>query len=172
MPIASTDIPYRLTGGAANTDPNASLGGAMSTVAGGLIADGVLNNLWDNVDGDESAAGDVEYRCIAITNEDATRTLEAVRTWFNALSNSGDVTYAIGLAPQGKNGTPETLTDESTAPTGVTFTSPTDKASGLDLTNLAPGDFFALFVRRTVTAGASALDNNTYQLRTQGGSPE
>lgn len=35
MAISAADLPYRLSGGATNTDPNAALGGAMSTVTGG-----------------------------------------------------------------------------------------------------------------------------------------
>lgn len=171
MPIAAADIEYRLSGGASNTDVNASIGGAMSTVGGGLIADATLNNLWDNVSGDEGASGDTEYRCFYIRNNDGSRTVETVRTWFNAQSNSGDVAYAIGLSPAGVDGTAESLADESTAPTGVTFSSPTDKASGLDLGTLTAGQFYAIFVRRVVSAAASAIDNNSYDLRTQVDSP-
>ena len=47
---------WRLSGGAANTNPLASLGGIMSTsTAAG-------SNIFDDVTGDEGAAGDVEYR--------------------------------------------------------------------------------------------------------------
>jgi len=81
MPIVSTDIEYRLSGGTTNTDPDASLGGAMSTAVGGLITSGAANNLFDDVTGDESAAGDTEYRCFYVTNDHATaRRSQRLRT--------------------------------------------------------------------------------------------
>lgn len=57
MPILDEEIKFYLTGGAANDDPNASLGGAISSVE---IASGNLHNLFDKVTGDESSAGDVD----------------------------------------------------------------------------------------------------------------
>jgi hypothetical protein len=48
VPIVAADIHLRLSGGAANTNANASLGGAKSSTS---IVDNVLNNLWDNVTG-------------------------------------------------------------------------------------------------------------------------
>jgi len=47
-----------LTGGAGNSDPNASPGGEMSA---NQISGTPMNNLFDNVTADEAAAGDVEY---------------------------------------------------------------------------------------------------------------
>ena len=171
MPISSSDIEYRLSGGAANTDPNASLGGAMSTAGGGLITTSVLNNLWDDVTGDESASGDTEYRCIYIRNNDGTRTLSSTKIWIQSVSTSPDTTFAIALGGEGNGGTAETVADESTAPSGETFTSPTDKASGLDLGDLAAADFYPVWIRRVVSSAASAFDNDTYTLRVEGDSP-
>jgi len=69
MPIASADIKYRLSGGAANADPLVSLGGAKSSVDAG-------SNLLDPVSSSEALAGDIEYRCYYIHNAHATLTLE------------------------------------------------------------------------------------------------
>lgn len=171
MPILPAEIEYRLSGGASNTDANAALGGAMSTVPGGLIVDAVLNNLFDDVTGDESAVGDVEYRCIYIRNTNGTLTLSSAKMWISTVTPSPDTTIAIALAGEGLNGTAETIADESTAPVGETFTSPTDKASGLDLGSLAPNDFYPVWVRRTVQAGASAFNNDGPTLQVQGDTP-
>lgn len=45
MPIVAADIVFRYSGGAANVDPNASLGGARSTAGGGVIDNAVLHDL-------------------------------------------------------------------------------------------------------------------------------
>ena len=54
MPIVSTDIKYRLSGGSSNTDPTASLGGVKSTTD-------ASTNLLDTVSSAEAAAGDVVH---------------------------------------------------------------------------------------------------------------
>jgi hypothetical protein len=55
--ITASDLQTRLSGGGANADPNASLGGVMSSTA---WAGGVLHDLFDVVTGDENAASEVE----------------------------------------------------------------------------------------------------------------
>ena len=60
MPIISTDIQYRLSGGSGNTDVNASLGGVKSSTSVGTG----LHNLFDVVSSAEASSGDTEYRCV------------------------------------------------------------------------------------------------------------
>jgi len=169
MPIAESDIKYYLSGGAGNTDPNASLGGARSTTE---VVDNVDNNLFDDVTGDESSAGDVEYRCIYVRQEHATLTLQGAKLWIDQLTSSPDDEVDIGLDPAGKNGTATTIADENTAPSGVTFSRPTTKAAGLSLGDLAPNDFYPFWIRRTVNAGAAAKNANSYKVRTEGDTAE
>ena len=73
--IVSADLKYYLTvtaGAAGNTtaqgNPNASLGKYCSTTA---IVDNTLDNLFDDISGDENAASTVDYRCIVIANDTA-----------------------------------------------------------------------------------------------------
>lgn len=171
MPIVSGDIEYRLSGGASNTDPDAALGGAMSTVAGGLITTAVLNNLFDDVTGDEASAGDTEYRCIYIRNNHGTLTLSSAKLWIQTVSPSTDSVVALALGGEGLNGTAETVADEITAPVGETFSSPTSKATGLYLGSLAAGDYYPVWVRRTISAAASAYSNDGPTLRVEGDTP-
>lgn len=169
MPIAQSDIEYRLSGGAGNADPNAALGGAMSDV---LISDGVLHNLFDAVSGQESAAGDVEYRCLYVLNNHGTLTWQQVKAWIAAQTDSPDTAVAIGLDPAGvgdgsATGVATTIADESAAPAGVGFTQPTD-AAPLAVGDIPPGQAIAVWVRRTVNAGAAAFNADTAQLRAEG----
>ena len=159
MAIVSTDIDYKYSGGATNSDPALSLGGIVSA------NDVTVNTLFDDVSSAEAAAGDTEYRCIYVKNSHATLTLLTAKVFIQA--NTSGNRIAIALGGEGKNGTAETIADESTAPVGETFSQPTDYASGLSLTDLAPGDTFPVWVRRTIPAAAVAA-TDSYTLRVQG----
>lgn len=175
MPIIEADLQYRLTGGAANADPALSLGGAISSTAVDLVT--TLHNLFDIVRGTESTSGRVEYRCIAVRNGHATLTLEVARAYI--LSQvAGGATIAIG-AETPVAGVVQTIANETTAPTGITFSAPADYATGLALTgegeaagSLAPADWVAIWIRRTVTAGTSATDNDGATAVVQGDTAE
>ena len=69
MAIAASDILIRLSGGSGNSDPNAALGGVMSTST--AVTDNTTHNLFDVVSGTESAAGDIEYRGVYVLNNHA-----------------------------------------------------------------------------------------------------
>lgn len=165
MPITATDIQYRLSGGAGNADPNASLGGIMSTTQ---ITTASLHNLFDQVSGDEAAAGDVEYRGIYVLNNHGTLTWEAVFAWISSQTSSPDTALAIALAGEGVNATMETIANESTAPVGESFTAPASKAAGLSMGDIAAGQRYGIWIRRTVTAAAAAFNTDTTILSTEG----
>lgn len=152
MAINPANLKKYLSGGSGNTDAAASLGGARSSTV-------VPTGLFDTVTGDEAAAGDAEYRCFYIRNEDADADgwIDPV-VWISSNTPSADTTMAIGLDPAGKNGTATTIATEGDAPAGVSFSSPANKAAGLALPGApyAQNDFCAVWVRRTVTAGAAS----------------
>lgn len=159
MPIVSGDIVYRLSGGAANTDPAASLGGAKSSTAAG--------NYFDDVSSAEATAGDVEYRCVYVHNGHGTLALQGAKIWVQTQTPSSDTDVAIGLGTSAVNGTEQTVADESTAPSGVTFSAPSNFAGGLALGDIPAGQHKAVWVRRTVNAAAAGASDN-FTLRTQG----
>ena len=167
MAIASSDIEYRLSGGASNTDPAAALGGAMSTVAGGIITSGNANNLWDDVSSSEAAAGDTEYRGFYVKNKHATLTWENVVVWIDSLTSSADTEFDIALADEAVNVAMETIANESTAPSGPSFTRPTTKGAGLSIGNIPAGQYKGIWIKRTVTAGAAAA-NDSGSIRCEG----
>lgn len=167
MAIASSDIEYRLSGGASNTDPAAALGGAMSTVAGGIITSGSANNLWDDVSSSEAATGDTEYRGFYVKNKHGSLTWENVVVWIDSLTSSGDTEFDIALADEAVGVAMETIADESTAPSGPSFTRPTSKGAGLAIGNIAAGSYKGIWIKRTVTAGAAAA-NDSGSIRCEG----
>jgi hypothetical protein len=170
MPIAAADIKWRLSGGAANADPNASLGGVASSVD---VVDASARNLFDDVFGGEAGGGDVEYRCVYIVNGHATLTLSAARIYVSVPTSSPGTEFDIGLDPAAVNADAPTIADENTAPAGVAFTRPSDYTGGLQLngaTGLAPGARKAVWIRRTVTAGA-AVGSDSGTLKVEGDTP-
>jgi hypothetical protein len=165
MAITATDIQFRLSGGASNTLPASSIGGAKSSTQ---ITDATVGNLFDTISGDESAAGDIEYRCFYVHNAHATLTWYSVVTWISTNTPSADTTCAIGLAVAAVGATESAVADESTAPSSVTFTTPTSKSGGLSIGDIAAGSHKAIWVRRTVTAGATAYDSDNVIVRCEG----
>lgn len=159
MVIASTDIVTRLSGGASNTDPMASLGGAKSSTA---LTNNSLNNLYADSLGTESAAGSTKYRAVYIHNAHGSLTMLNSRVYITGNTPSTDDTIAVGVGSAAINGTEQTVSDENTAPTSVTFsTTAVDYASGLALGDIPSGQHKAIWFRRVITAGASAFDNDT-----------
>jgi len=159
MPIVASDIKIRLSGGAANADVNASLGGVKSSTE---VVDNTLHNLFDQVTGSESAAGDTEYRCIYIHNGHGSLTMQNVRVYIQTNSTSADDTWEIGLGTAALNATEQTVVDENTSPTGVTFSgSAISYATGLAPPDIPFGQHKAIWYKRIVNAGAAAINNNS-----------
>lgn len=159
MAIVSTDIQYLLSGGASNSNPATSLGGVKSSTA--------ASNYFDDVSSAEASAGDTEYRCVYVHNNHGTLSLIGAKVFIQTNTPSSDTDVAIGLGSSAINGTEQTVADESTAPTGVSFSAPTTFAGGLAIGDLAAGAHKAVWVRRTVNAGAAAYADS-FTLRVQG----
>lgn len=130
----------------------ASLPGA-NTTQNPAIAN-QTNKLFDDVARAESVTGDVEYRCFYVKNTHASETMTAVKLWIHA-DTSGADSISVGLDPVGKNGTATTIADENAVPAGVTFSEPSDELTALDLGDLAAGDYYAVWIRRTVPLGTT-----------------
>ena len=158
MPIVNTDIKYRLSGGASNAEPDLSLGGAKSSTE-------MSTDLFDDVGSSEASAGDVEYRCIYVHNGHGSLTMEASKVWIQTNTPSVDTTVAIGLGTSAINGTEQTVPNESTAPSGVSFSSPSTEGTALSIGNVPFGQHKAVWVRRTVSASAAAYTNDTFTIR-------
>lgn len=180
MAVASGDIDFYLSvtsgsgpGGTDASTPAGSLGEFLSSTE---ITDSSLHNLFDVVTGDENADSDVEYRCFFVVNSNATDTLYNAVTWISA-ETGGGASIAIGLDPVGvvdeddATAQAATIADESTAPGGVTFTTPTTKGGGLTIGDIPPGDCQAIWVRRTA-ADSAALDTDSGTFRVEGDTGE
>ena len=158
MAVLETDLKFLLSGGAANEDPDAALGGIISATE---VVDNVLNNLFDNVSGVEHAAGDTNYRCIYIKNNSASIAYN-VKIYISTNTAAIDDTINIGKDLAGLNATADTIANESTAPDpAVTFSTAADYANAIDLGDIPAGQVYALWVKRIVSAGSTAQANNS-----------
>jgi len=167
MAITASDLELMLsvtTGSAGNStaqaNPNNSLGKYESTTA---MAAGA-NGLFDNITGAENAASTTDYRCFFVINNHASLTLYSAKVWLSG-EVGGGASIAIGVDPTAASAKGSataqavTVANELTAPAGVTFSSPTSQATGLDLGDLAPGQVRAVWVRRTA-ANTAAVDSD------------
>lgn len=176
MAISSSDILFKYStkeGTAGNTTAGTAAGSLGKYISTTTITSAQLNNLFDDVSGDENAAHDVEYRCIFVHNNHATLTLESAVAWISA-EVSGGASAAIAIdnlaasAIGSSSAQAASIADEGTAPTGVgTFSSPTTKATGLAVGNIAAGYCRAIWVKRTAN-DSTALNNDGFTLRVEG----
>ena len=164
MPIVSTEIKVYLSGGSANGNPDAALGGAISSTQMGT-------NLFDTVSSAEAGTGDTEYRGVYIKNTNASLTLSNAKVWILSNTPSTDTAFQIALCDEGVNAAMETVGGEGTAPDGPTFDDAEDEANSLDLGDLAAGDFYGIWVKRVVSESASAYANDGITLRVKGDTP-
>lgn len=165
MPIVSGDIDFFLSGGAGNSDPNASLGGVISTTE---LTAAAVENLFDNVSGQEANDGDTEYRLLYVKNNHGTLTLQGAVVWISGETPSADTLIDIALAGEGVNVTAETVANEQTAPVGETFTHPTTKGGGLVIGDIPPGEFMGIWIKRVISATAAAANADAAVLRVEG----
>ena len=167
MAIASTDIKIRISGGASITDPNMALGGAMSTVAGGIITSDVLNNDMDDITSSEASAGITIYHGYYYKNEHATLTYIAPKFYIASQTSSGDTSVSVGLSVEAKNTAIATIANETTAPTSVTFSTPANFAAGIATGDLNASDYHGFWVQYIVGSSAAAV-LDSYTLGIQG----
>jgi len=166
MAITTSDIlfKYATTAGSAGNsqaqgNPNNSLGKYISTTQ---WPDATLNGLYDDVSGDENAASTIDYRCVFVHNNHGSLTLTDPKLWISS-EVAGGTSIAIGIdttaASAVGNSSAQALTiaNETTAPAGVSFSSPTSKGAGLSLGNIPNGQVKAFWVRRTA-ANSAALN--------------
>jgi hypothetical protein len=160
MSIIASDFSVRLSGGSANASGDASLGGVKSSV----VAPTTLNGLFDATGAAEALAGDVEYRCIYLHNANASDPMTACVFYIGSNTPSASTTIDIGVGTSAINATEQSVANESTAPIGVTFSAPSTAGTGLLLGTIPNGQHKAIWLRRTITAGASSSPSDGYTI--------
>lgn len=128
------------------------LGGAATATA---LTSGNFHNIFDVVSPSEASAGDTEYRAVDLFNTgDATGT--QMEAFIDPDATIGDLSMGIEASPVGST---TSIANESTAPTGVTFSDPTS-GSPLALPDCAAGSYVRIWLRRIIPAAASNSAND------------
>jgi hypothetical protein len=179
MAITATDIHFRAstTAGAAG---NSTAPGAAGTSLGKYITnadmtDATLNNLFDDITGDQNAANQVDYQCMFVYNAHATLAWQNPVMWQTAEVAGGAVisfgwdttaSSAVGNA----SAQAVTIANKTTAPAGAAFAQPTLKSSAASTPgNIAATNVKGIWLKRTISAGpVAAIDNDGMTLRVEG----
>jgi hypothetical protein len=149
MAIPASSLKWYLSGGATNSDPALSIGGAKSST---VLSATALNNLFDDVSAAEAGTGYDEYRLLYFENidEDASGLIDPV-LWITEQSVAD---LEVGLAAIGKNDVEPAIANDHTAPADVTFSAPATKLAGIALPD-APyleNDYVGVWFHRNVEA--------------------
>lgn len=135
-----------LSGGASNSAAGQSLGGAKSSVQVPFELMAAMPSQY--------TAGRTIYRCVYVTSSDAR---QAMKAWIVSDTPAASTTIAIGWGTSAAGGTEQTIVSETTAPSGVTFSSPTSEATGISGGDLTANQSRALWIRAQINAGSSAI---------------
>ncbi|AJT61132.1 hypothetical protein AVU32_gp291 [Vibrio phage ValKK3] len=167
MPIVTGDLRFNKSlhvvaaspgNGNTNDQEVDSLGGGISATE---LVSGQVHDLFDAVPSSEASSGRVEYRLIYVKNNHPSLTLYDAMVYMSANTASADSTIELGLDPVALNGVDSLITlddevDSGTELSTVIFGEHSTFESGLDIGNLAAGEYRAIWVRRTINAGAAA----------------
>ncbi len=145
MALETGDIKFYKSG-------SSNLGGTISATQ----LNGSLNDILDNGSSAEALAGATEYRCFYVKNTSLADTLFSAKVFQTNTANAG-VTYQIGWGSAAISGTEQTVVNETTAPTGITFAECSGQSNAADLSaDLASTQYKAIWVKRIIAASTDA----------------
>ena len=165
-PLVPSNIHFYLTGGSSNTNPNLSLGGNIST---SHFIDNVLHNLFRQVIDSELSSGITLYRCIALKNDNTTETMRNPVVYLVTDTISTDDLALYSFAQAAKNTAETTIPNETTTPTGskINFIAALNRSGGLDLPDLAPGEYVNIWLRISVEPSSRPFPENSFKIRVE-----
>jgi|WetSurMetagenome_2_1015567.scaffolds.fasta_scaffold161191_3 hypothetical protein len=176
--LSASDIYFMYTGTATGVaNASLALGGTMNT---STITDALANNVYDDVSGDESATGTIEYRCIAIKDSHATADMLNAKVWTTGYVRAGTSFDVISFAIEQTVGTGSlmnVIANAYTAPSqpftvkvGGTVAWTAEGAPSSTLTYgtvAAGGGWMGLWLRRSVPLTAAAFSNRSVTIQVQ-----
>lgn len=169
--IVASDMQYRFT--TTSGSAGDSTAGAAATSLGKYASTtqwtgGTLHDLFDAITGAENAASQVDYRGLAILNNNASNVAQSCSLYI-ASEVSGGASIALGAdttAASAKGSASAqglTIANDATAPAGVTFSAPTTDGAGISLGDIAVAFVKLIWIRRTA-ANSSALSADGFGL--------
>ena len=137
----------------AQTDPDSSLGGNMSSTE---VPSTALMSLFDIVSGSEVVSGSDNYRAVFVKNTNRLITLETAKVYFNSRTGySNDLIYFGLETPTGTGYSIQQIASETTAPSGIVWYYPEDASSGITVGDIGPEEAFGVWFKREFVSTAS-----------------
>jgi hypothetical protein len=165
--IVASEIKTRysvVTGSAGNSVAGTAAGSLGKYISQTDWTGGSLNDLFDDISSAENAASTADYRCIFIYNSNTANAMQNTVVFLSA-EVSGGASIAIGVDTIAASSLTSSsaqgllIANETTAPAGVTFTSPTTAGAGIAVGTIGVGQVKAIWIRRTA-ANTAALSND------------
>lgn len=119
------------------------------------LASGTIN-VFPNVSAGESASGVTRYRCLYVYNANTTTTLQNAKAYVPLDTPGAYSMIEIGSGSAGVNAVEPTIANEFQSPAGISFTDAPNQSFAIDLGNIPPLGFSAMWIRVLVDAGAPA----------------
>jgi hypothetical protein len=161
-PIGAGNVNALLSGGTGNTDPELSLGGAQ----GGAVSPVALHNLFADVLGSEAAGGLTDYRLVYWKNTHPTDPV-SIAVYIDQQLPVANESIALGVPTEPAGTDVAAIATRTTAPPGVSFSSPTDIGSSLDLGDIGPGEARGLWIERHIEPNSSPRPSNPFRVRAE-----
>jgi hypothetical protein len=166
--IIASELVWRFTttaGSAGDSTANTTVGTFLGKYAAtSAWAGGGTNDLFADISGAQNAASQIDYAALAILNNNSANVAENGVVYISS-EVAGGASVAIGVdttATSAKGSASAqllTIANNTTAPAGVSFSSPTTIGTGLALSNIPTSNVKGIWVRRTA-ANTSALSND------------
>lgn len=158
--VIPSDVQFRLSGGAGNQNPFASLGGAKSTTQ---MKDDVLDSLFDPISVTQRITGHTDYFCIYVHNGNGSSQMTNTKIWFTVVPSY----IHMGLGTSAVNGLEQTIANDVTPPAGINFTQPLSEGNALVIGNIPFGQHKAIWFRRIIPANAPASASILVRFKTE-----
>jgi hypothetical protein len=149
---------YRFSGGASNADPALSIGGAESS-------EEIQTALLEDFGRPAAISGVTRYAGLYVHNDSDDQPASVV-AYFSALSLSAGVSVAFAVATQAAGVALPTLASSSTAPAGVTFSTPVALENAVSLGTINGGQGKGLWIRVIIDPHAAGALHNEWEITT------
>jgi len=146
MVVLPENVQIRLSGGANNTNPFASLGGAKSA---NQMRDDMLDALFDPISVTQRDTGHTDYYCIYVHNNSSTSQMSNTKIWFTVVSSF--ITMGLGTAPI--NGVEQSINPDTSPPAGITFSQPISELNSLSIGIIPAQQHKSVWFRRIIPIG-------------------
>lgn len=124
-----------------------------------------MDNLFADAGSAEATAGSTKYRSLIVKNDSANTMYGAV-VWINQNTPFTADEVQIGIEATASNAI-QTIANESTAPTAISFSLAASSGAALSIGDLAAGATYGIWIRRVITATSLRYAANNFMLTVQ-----